>query len=143
MLQLAEVTREDVLYDLGCGHGAIVVAAAKKYGIRAVGVDIDPRRIEQARAHAQANHVEERMQFILGDAKKMDLKEATVITIYLGIAANLRLVEQFQRQLRPGSRIVSRDFQIYSWKADRLEKHQLENGAPTYLYLWKIKERDA
>ena len=74
MLELAEVTREDVLYDLGCGQGAIVVAAAKKYGIRAVGVDIDPLRIKRARAHARDNGVEERVQFILGDAKKMDLK---------------------------------------------------------------------
>jgi hypothetical protein len=142
MLELAEVTHEDVLYDLGCGHGAIVVAAAKKYGIRTVGVDIDPRRLERARAHARDNGVEKRVQFILGDAKKMDLSEATVITVYLGIAANLRLVERFHRQLRPGSRIVSRDFQIYSWEADRLEKHLLENGAPTYLYLWKIKQRE-
>ena len=84
MLRLADISPGDVLYDLGCGDGRIVVAAAEKYGIRAVGVDINPARIAEARENARRHGVEKRVQFILGDAKKADFSDATVITMYLG-----------------------------------------------------------
>ncbi len=142
MLRLAEVTSKDILYDLGCGDGRIVVTAAKRYGIRAVGVDINPVRIAEARANARKHGVENRVQFILGDAKKADFSEATVVTMYLGADGNLRLTDQLRSQLRPGSRIVSRDFQIYGWEPDRSEDHVMPNRIPTSLYLWTIKKQE-
>ena len=139
MLRLAEVAPGDVLYDLGCGDGRIVVTAAKKYGIRAVGVDINPVRIAEARANARKQGVAQQVHFILGDAKKADLKEATVITMYLGADGNLRLVDQLRSQLTFGSRIVSRDFQIHGWPPDREESLIMSNGVRTRLYYWTIK----
>jgi hypothetical protein len=142
MLRLAQLGPEDILYDLGCGDGRIVVAAAKKFGIRAVGVDINPARIAEARANARHDGVGDRVQFILGDAKKVDFNKATVVTMYLGADANLRLVDRLRSELRPGARIISRDFPIYGWEADHTENHVLSNGAPTALYLWVIKNQD-
>jgi hypothetical protein len=139
MLRLAEVAPGDVLYDLGCGDGRIVVTAAKKFGIRAVGVDINPVRIAEARANARKEGVSDQVQFILGDAKKADFKQATVITMYLGVAGNLRLADQLRSQLQAGTRIVSHDFQIYGWKPDRAENRVMSNGARTWLFLWTIK----
>lgn len=145
MLSLAGIGLGDVLYDLGCGDGRIVVTAAEKYGIRAVGVDINPKRIAEARAKARVHGVENRVDFVLGDAKKMDLSEATVVTMYLGADGNLRLVDHLHAQLRPGARIVSRDFKIYGWTPKRSENHVTSKGAPTSLYLWTIEnsERDS
>jgi ubiquinone/menaquinone biosynthesis C-methylase UbiE len=143
MLCLAGVASGDVLYDLGCGDGRIVVSAAKKYGIRAVGIDIDPTRIAEARANARQNEVEDLVQFILGDAKQTDFREATVITMYLGADGNLRLVDQLRSQLRPGSRIVSRDFLIYGWEPERNESYCLPNGDRTSLYLWTVKSQES
>jgi hypothetical protein len=140
MLRLAEVAPGDVLYDLGSGDGRIVVTAAERYGIRAVGVDISPTRIAEARANALRHGVEDHTQFILGDAKKADLRGATVITMYLGADGNLRLADQLRRQLRSGARIVSRDFLIYGWKPERSESRVLSNGLRTSLYLWTIRE---
>jgi hypothetical protein len=138
MLRFAEVSPGDVLYDLGCGDGAIVVGAAEKHGICAVGVDVNPKRIAQAQANARKHGVEDRVQFILGDAKEADVKPATVVTMFLGADSNLRLVELLRRELRPGARIVSRDFQIYGWSPEQFEKHVLPNGIPTFLYLWRV-----
>jgi 2-polyprenyl-3-methyl-5-hydroxy-6-metoxy-1,4-benzoquinol methylase len=140
MLRLAEILEGDVLYDLGCGDGRIVVTAAEKYGIHAVGVDINPKRIAEARDNARQHEVEKRVQFILGDAKKADFGEATVITMYLGADANLRLADRLRKHLRSGARIVSRDFLIYGWAPERVENRVMSNGVPTSLYLWTIKE---
>jgi hypothetical protein len=139
MLRLSEISPNDVLYDLGCGDGRIVVMAAEKYGIRAVGVDINPRRIAEAKENARRHGVEKRVQFILGDAKKADLSKATVISMFLGADANLRLADRLRVHLRPGARIVSRDFLIYGWAPERIENHIMSNGVPTSLYLWTIK----
>lgn len=140
MLSLAQVAPGDVLYDLGSGDGRIVVTAAERYGIRAVGVENNPTRIAEARANARRHGVEDRAQFILGDAKKVDLKGATVITMYLGADGNLRLADRLREQLRSGARIVSRDFLIYGWNPERTENRFLSNGLRTSLYLWTIKE---
>jgi hypothetical protein len=140
MLSLADISPGDVLYDLGCGDGRIVVAAAEKYGIRAVGVDINPTRIAEARANARRQGVEKRVQFILGDAKKADFREATVITMFLGADGNLRLADRLRANLRSGARIVSRDFLIYGWAPERIENRIMSNGVPTSLYLWTIKK---
>jgi len=140
MLRLASVRPGDVLYDLGCGDGRIVVAAAEKYGIRAVGVDISPRRIAEAHANARRHGVEPLVRFLQEDAKKVEISEATVVMIYLGADANLRLVERLRSELSPGARIVSRNFRIYGWTPNRLEKHVLPNGIESSLYLWRITE---
>ena len=140
MLRLAEVAPGDVLYDLGSGDGRIVVTAAERYGIRAVGVEINPTRIAEARANARRHGVEDRAQFILGDAKNADFREATVITMFLGADGNLRLVDRLHEQLRSGARIVSRDFLIYGWEPERTENRVLSTGLRTSLYLWTIKE---
>ena len=142
MLCLADISPGDVLYDLGCGDGRIVVAAAEKYGIRAVGVDIDPTRISEARANARRHGVEKRVQFILGDAKKADFGEATVLTMYLGADGNLRLADRLRANLRSGARIVSRDFLIYGWEPERIEHRLMSNGVTTSLYLWTIKKAE-
>jgi 2-polyprenyl-3-methyl-5-hydroxy-6-metoxy-1,4-benzoquinol methylase len=139
MLQLANLSPGDVLYDLGCGDGRIVVTASEKYGVRAVGVDINPTRIAEARANARRHGVEKRVQFILGDAKKADFAEATVIAIYLGTDGNLRLADRLRAHPRAGTRIVSRDFQIYGWEPERIENRTMANGVETSLYLWTIK----
>jgi hypothetical protein len=142
MLRFAEVSPGDVLYDLGCGDGRIVVMAAEKYGIRAVGVDINPRRIAEAKENARRHGVEDRVQFLLGDAKKADFREATVITMFLGADGNLRLADRLRAHLRSSARIVSRDFLIYGWAPERIENHIMSNGVPTVLYLWTIKKSE-
>lgn len=142
MLLLADLTPGDVLYDLGCGDGRIVVAAAEKYGIRAVGVDIDPGRIAQARANARRHGVQKRVQFILGDAKTVDIKEATVITMFLSADGNLRLADRLRERLPSGARIVSRDVLTYGWEPERTVNHIMSDGVPTSLYLWTIKKAE-
>ncbi len=140
MLSLAETGPGDVVYDLGSGDGAIVVTAAEKYGIPGVGIDIHPQRIAEARAKAKKHGVEARTKFLLQDAKTADISEATVVTLYTSAAGNLKLVDRLREQLRPGARIVSRNFQIFGWPADQCVKHVTPHGTPTYLYLWKVKE---
>ena len=139
MLRLASVGPGDILYDLGCGDGRIVVTAAEKYGIHAVGVDISPRRIAEARTNARRHGVESRVQFLQADAKKVEISSATVVTIYLGADANLRLVERLRSELSPGARVVSRNFKIYGWPPERTEKLILPNGIESSLYLWTIE----
>jgi precorrin-6B methylase 2 len=143
MLSLAEVGPGDVVYDLGSGDGAIVVTAAEKYGIPGVGIDIHPQRIAEARAKAKKHGVEARAKFLLQDAKTANISEATVVMLYTSAAGNLKLVDLLREQLRPGARIVSRNFQIFGWPADQCVKHVTPNGTPTYLYLWKVKEPGA
>jgi precorrin-6B methylase 2 len=140
MLSLAETGPGDVVYDLGSGDGAIVVSAAEKYGIPAVGIDIHPERIAEARAKARKHGVEARTKFLLQDAKTADISEATVVTLYTSATGNLRLVDRLREQLRPGARIVSRNFQVFGWPADQCVKHITPDGTPTYLYLWKVRE---
>ncbi len=138
MIEFANIEHGDVLYDLGCGDGRIVVAAAEKFGIRAVGVDIDPKRIAEAKANAQRHGVEGRVKFLLKDAKSVDVSEATIVTLYLPTMGVLRLVEHLRSQLKPGARIVSRNSMIYGWPPDRSEKHILSSGIESPLYLWTI-----
>jgi SAM-dependent methyltransferase len=140
MLRFAAVSEGDVLYDLGCGDGRIVVAAAEKYGIRAVGVDISPKRIAEARANARKRGVQDRVEFRVADAKNTDVSEATVLMMYLETDGVFRMVERLRAQLRPGARIVSRTFKIYGWEPDRSETYDLSDGTRTTLYRWTITE---
>ena len=111
MLELARVGRDDVVYDLGCGDGRIVIAAARRYGARAVGFDIDPTRVAEARRNVAAAGVEQLVTIERRDVFELDLTPATVVTLYLLPELNVRLLPQLER-LRPGSRIVSHDFDI-------------------------------
>jgi SAM-dependent methyltransferase len=111
MLELAEVKTGDVVYDLGCGDGRIVVTAAKKFGVKAVGFDIDPQRVKEARENVRAAGVEHLVRIEEADVFTLDLRRASVVTLYLLPALNVRLMPQLAR-LRPGSRIVSHDFDM-------------------------------
>jgi hypothetical protein len=138
LLRLGKVGPADVLYDLGCGDGRIVIRAAKEYGIRAVGIDVNPQRILEARANAQRSGVADRVEFRNEDAKTSDLRAATVVVLYLSVEGNLRLMERLREQLRPGARIVSHGHGMASWPAHGKEAVNLEDGTPVWLYLWQI-----
>jgi cyclopropane fatty-acyl-phospholipid synthase-like methyltransferase len=134
MLKLAKVTKNDVVYDLGCGDGRIVIEAAKRYGVRAVGIDIDPQRIAEARANAKKAGVEKLVEFRQADLLEADLREATVVTLYLLPSLNVKLMPKLQKELRKGARIVSHDFDMGEWKPDQ---ELLVNGRNVYLWLVK------
>ena len=119
MLKTAQVTQGDVVYDLGCGDGRIVIAAAKEFGARGVGVDIDPNLIKVCQKNALKEGVADRVKFILGDLFELDLREATVVALYLTGELNVQLRPKLFRELRPGSRIVSHDFDMGDWKPDQ------------------------
>jgi len=133
MLALAGVTKDDVVYDLGCGDGRIVITAAKTFGARGVGIDIDPQRIAEARANAKKAGVEKRVEFRLGDLFEADLHEATVVTLYLLPSLNVKLMPKLRKELRKGARVVSHDFEMGDWKPDRTV--QVGNAS---VYLWTI-----
>jgi ribosomal protein L11 methylase PrmA len=133
MLQLAKVTKNDVVYDLGCGDGRIVIAAAKKYGARGVGVDIDPVRIEESIANAKAAGVSDKVRFVTQDLFQTDLHDATVVMLYLLPSLNDRLRPRLERELRPGSRVVSHSFAMSGW-----EPTETATVGDTVIYLWTI-----
>ena len=139
MLTLAKVGPRDVVYDLGCGDGRIVIAAAKKYGARGVGVDIDPRRINEAVANARKAGVEKLVTFKLQDALKTNVSDATVVTLYLLTFGNLQLRPILQNQLKPGARIVAHNYGMGSWEPDEIDTFKDANGGMKTLYLWRIR----
>ena len=137
MLQLAEVTSRDVVYDLGCGDGRIVITAAQKYGAHGVGVDIDPQRIAESEENAKKAGVEKLVSFRVQDAMTVDVSPATVVTLYLLSSSNLRLRPILTRELRPGARIVSHSFSMGDWRPLKRDTFEDSNGIPRILYLWK------
>jgi ribosomal protein L11 methylase PrmA len=126
-----------VLYDLGSGDGRIPVTAARKYGVRAVGIDIDPERIREARRNAKNSGVSKLVSFRQQDLFETDLRMATVVTLYLLPDLNLKLRPRLLEQLRPGTRIVSHQFDMGDWKPDKT----LETGGAT-VYLWVVPPRE-
>jgi tRNA G37 N-methylase Trm5 len=136
MLRLAGVKKGDVLYDLGSGDGRIPVTAAKKYGIRAVGIDIDPVRIEAAKENAKKNGVANLVQFRQEDMFRATLGEATVVTLYLLPDLNVRLRPKLLAELKPGTRIVSHQFDMGTWKPGK----RIERNGRT-IYLWTVPPR--
>ena len=136
MLALANVGPRDVVFDLGCGDGRIVIAAAQKFGARGVGVDIDANLINQAEANAKAAGVERRVKFLVQDAMTVDVSDATVITLYLLSASNVKLRPILTRQLRRGARIVSHSFAMGDWEPDVVDTFRDESGTSRTLYLW-------
>ena len=122
MLDMARVTADDVVYDLGCGDGRIVIAAAQRRGARGVGIDIDPQRIQEAKANAQKALVLGRVKFLEADLFTTDISEATVVTLYLLPTLNVKLMPKLMAELRPGTRIVSHAFSMGdSWPPERTE----------------------
>jgi precorrin-6B methylase 2 len=136
MLALAAVTKDDVVYDLGCGDGRIVITAAKQFGARGVGVDIDPQRIKESEANAKAAGVDQLVSFKLQDAMTVDVSPATVVTLYLLSASNLKLRPILTKQLRPGARIVSHAFTMGDWPPAKTDEFTDGNGSMRTLYLW-------
>ena len=138
MLKLAQVNRNDLVYDLGCGDGRIIIAAAKNYGARGVGIDLNPKRIEEANANAKAAEVENLVQFRLGNFYKVDFSDATVVALYLPQTINYELRPILWKQLKIGSRVVSNESDMGSeWPAEKIEKV----GTKT-VYLWTITEKE-
>jgi SAM-dependent methyltransferase len=119
MLKLANVHKGDVVYDLGCGDGRTVVTAAKNYGVRAVGIDINPERIKESQDNAKKAGVTNLVTFRNEDLFEADIKEATVVTLYLLNSLNLKLRPKLWKELKPGTRIVSHSFDMGDWKPDK------------------------
>ncbi|MFL6621554.1 MAG: SAM-dependent methyltransferase [Sulfurifustis sp.] len=136
MLRLANVSEKDTLYDLGCGDGRIVVIAAKERGAHGVGVDIDPDRIAESRANAKWADVTDKVRFIEGDLFKVDLRPATAVTLYLLPDVNLRLRPKLLSELKPGTPIVSHQFDMGDWEPEVKTKV----GFAT-VYLWHVPAR--
>lgn len=138
MLQLANVTKNDVVYDLGSGDGRLVITAAKRYGARGVGIDIDPALIAQSKANARKEGVEALVEFRQQDALTVDLSPASVVTLYLLSGANMKLRPTLQKQLKPGARVVSHQFGMGDWVPTRTETVTDQRGTSRLLYLWII-----
>jgi len=137
MLRMAEVNKRDVLYDLGCGDGRIVIAAAKNHGARGIGIDIDPERIAESRKNAAQAGVEGSVKFIEGDLFQADFHEATVMTLYLLTSVNLKLRPKLLAELRPGTRVVSHNFQMDTWKPDASSEVEAA-GNIHKVFLWIV-----
>jgi SAM-dependent methyltransferase len=127
MLDMAKVDKSDVLYDLGCGDGRIVITAAKKYGARGVGVDIDPVRIRESLRGARESGVEKLVEFRLEDATKTDLSEATVVALYLLPESNALLRPKFEKQLKPGTYLVTHNYRIPGWEEKEVDAVSMED----------------
>jgi cyclopropane fatty-acyl-phospholipid synthase-like methyltransferase len=122
MLEMAQLNHSDVLYDLGSGDGAIVIRAAKKYGVKAVGIEIDADLVRRARDNALREKVDHLVEFRIQDALTVDVSPATVVTLYMLPEFNAKLRPIFDKQLKPGARVVSHDYEIEGWMPDRVEK---------------------
>jgi cyclopropane fatty-acyl-phospholipid synthase-like methyltransferase len=133
MLKLAEIRKGDVLYDLGSGDGRIVIAAAKKYGVRGVGIELNPEHVKEAREEASRAGVSELARFEVGDVFDADLRPASVVTMYLLPEVNLELRPKLKRELRSGSRIVTHSFHMGDWAPERVIEVR-----GTKIYRWII-----
>lgn len=140
MLEAANVTSDDVVYDLGSGDGRIPIAAAKRHGARGVGIEIDPELIAKARENAEEAGVSDLVEFRQGDLFKADLSDATVVALYLWPEINVKLRPKLLRALDPGDRIVSHDFRMGDWEPDRvIDLGQGKIGQET-VYLWTVPD---
>ncbi|HXK02358.1 MAG TPA: class I SAM-dependent methyltransferase [Verrucomicrobiae bacterium] len=145
MLRLAEVKNTDIVYDLGCGDGRIVVAAARNYGAKGVGIDIDPQRIAEANANAKRAGVEKLVRFEENDLFQADIKEATVVTLFLLSSVNLKLKPKLLADLKPGTRIVSNTFDMGDWKPEKeftVPNTDDDTFLSHRLYLWIVPARE-
>ena len=140
MLELAQVNNKDVVYDLGCGDGRIVITAASKYGARGVGVDIEPYWKSESQANAKHAGVEDLVTFTAGDALTIDLSQATVVTLYLVEWSTAKLQPIIRNQVKPGTRIVSHSFgtEMDGWTPDKTEEFIDASGAKRNVHLWIV-----
>ena len=138
MLELAKVGPNDVVYDLGCGDGRIVIAAVKTFGARGVCVDIDPERIRESRANAEQAGVAQRIRFLNQDLFETDIRDATVVTLFLYPDVNLKLRPKLWRDLAPGTRVVSYVHDMRDWKPQETRTMQAVRGSRK-VYLWIIE----
>jgi cyclopropane fatty-acyl-phospholipid synthase-like methyltransferase len=145
MLEMARVQKNDVVYDLGSGDGRVVIRAAKKYGARAVGIEMDQTLLDKARKSAEAEGVSHLVEFRAEDALKTDLSPATIVTLYMLPWFNEAMKPNFRKYLKPGSRIVAHDFGIEGWKPDKTENlPEPEKKAGGYvhyhsIFLWTVR----
>lgn len=140
MLTMAAVGKDDVLYDLGSGDGRIVITAARKFGTRGVGYDLDPERIREARDNARRAGVAGVVRFDQQDLFTANIGEATVVTMYLLPDVNMKLRPKLLSELRPGTRIVSHNYDLGDWKPVQTRTMQVA-GTDHYLFLWVVPER--
>ena len=140
MLRMAKIKKGDVLYDLGSGDGRIPIAAAKQYGIRAVGIEIDPKLVTEAEEKAQQANVPALVRFRNEDMFRVDVSEATIVTLYLSEKLNVLLRPKLLRELRPGSRILSHDFRMGDWKPEQTVRVPWGILYRT-VYLWTVPNR--
>lgn len=138
MLELAQVGPDDIVYDLGSGDGRIVIAAAKDFGARGVGIDFDPKLVALSRENARRAGVEDKVQFRETDMFQADISGATVVTLYLYDTVNLRLRPKLLADLAPGTRVVSHEWKMGDWKPQA--QRRIDD---TYIYLWRIPPRAA
>jgi len=136
MLELAQVTKDDIVYDLGSGDGRIVIMAAQKFGAQAVGIEMDPELYKKSSAQIEQLGLEKRARIIHGNMFEADVRRATVVTLYLLTSVNDRLRPILEKQLRPGTRVVSHDFQMAEWKPEKTVNVITENGITHTIYLY-------
>jgi tRNA G37 N-methylase Trm5 len=139
MLELAQVKKGDVVYDLGSGDGRIVVTAAKKYGVRAIGFEIDPERIKESHENIKKAGVGHLVEIRQQDIRTVDLSPAAVLTMYLLPEVNLMIRPNIWKQMKPGSRVVSHDFDMGDWKPLKVENIKDASGWDHTLYLWHVE----
>lgn len=136
MLELAGVGKNDIVYDLGCGDGRIIITAAKEYGATGIGVDLNPERISEANSNAKEAKVEDKVSFYEDDLFNFDFSKATVLTLYLLPDVNLKLKPKILEEMKPGSRVVSHAFTMGDWEPD---EHIIIDGKN--VYLWIVPEK--
>ena len=141
MLRMAEVKGDDVLYDLGSGDGRIPITAAKQFGTRGVGIDLNPERISEANENAKKAGVTDKVRFIEGDIFESDFREASVVTLYLLPEINLRLRPQLLEQLKPGTRVVSHNYSMGDWQPEQAKTIKTPDGVDHFIYFWRVPEK--
>lgn len=140
MLEVADVSEDDVVYDLGSGDGRIPLTAATEFGARGVGIEIDPDLVAKSRAKAKAAGVADRVEFRKQDLFKTNVSDATVVALYLWPEINVKLRPKLLRQLDPGDRIVSHDFRMGDWEPDRVVDAGQDKTGTATIYLWIVPE---
>lgn len=140
MLELANVSGDDILYDLGSGDGRIPITAAEKYGTRGTGVELNPELVQESRANAEAAGVSDRVKFLQQDLFQTDLSKATVVTLYLLPDVNLKLRSKLLEELEPGTRIVSHAFDMGEWQPEEVVRVESSSGRQHTLYYWVVPE---
>jgi len=146
MLKLADVQKNDVVYDLGCGDGRIAIAAARDFGAHGVGIDIDPQRIAEAKENVRKAGVQERVRILEGDLFEADIHEATVVTLFLLPSVDEKLRPKLLRELKPGTRVVSNTFEMGDWKPEKtatVGDPEQTSFLSHKLFLWIVPPQDA